>query len=403
MTFGYDAAGALAVKTVVTPNTLTTTHYVGGFYERTVGGTTRRYYRLGDQLALYDGTAYHYLYGDQLNSAVLTTSANGTKTSETRYYPYGAHRYDWGNDPSDRDFTGQRRDAEIALLDYVARRYSPYLGRFVSPDSIVPQPANPQSLNRYAYVLNNPLRFVDPSGMAECAAGDQQCWVNEFNFKNNWYNARGYRWGGSHWDQVDAPIFANEQVTDEVIQDAGITLASFPNSWSWANKQKVAYGAAKFGQKLSTGIAGLRSLLGSGATLHLGPNCFGAGCAPPFPWTTDAHRVYFPLRAFNSADLVGGAQWVVHELAHVVDWQGGFSQRWPFDGLTDYANGRNIPWIYPERWDRWAEAVTVWVFGNVDANGGFVTSYKSGEVSRRITADKLTVQMGRLQALLEGW
>jgi YD repeat-containing protein len=124
MTFGYDAAGALAVKTVATTNTVTPTHYLGGYYERTVGGAARRYYLLGDQLVLYDGTAYHYLYGDHLNSATLTTDAAGTKTSETRYFPYGAHRYDWGSDPSDRDFTGQRRDVEIALLDYVARRYS---------------------------------------------------------------------------------------------------------------------------------------------------------------------------------------------------------------------------------------------------------------------------------------
>jgi RHS repeat-associated protein len=147
-----------------------TTHYLGGYYERTINGATRRYYRLGEQLVLYDGTAYHYLYGDHLNSATLTTNAAGVKTSETRYFPYGAHRFDWGSDPSDRDFTGQRRDAEIALLDYVARRYSPYLGRFVSPDSIVPEPGNPQDLNRYAYVRNNPLRYTDPTG--HCPHGD---------------------------------------------------------------------------------------------------------------------------------------------------------------------------------------------------------------------------------------
>jgi RHS repeat-associated protein len=163
-------AGALAVKTVHQGSAVTTTHYVGGYYERAINGAARRYYRLGDQVVLYDGTAYHTLYGDHLNSATLTTNASGTKTSETRYYPYGAHRYDWGNDPSERDFTGQRRDAEIALLDYVARRYSPYLGRFVSPDSIVPQPGNPQSLNRYSYVLNNPLRYTDPTG--HCATDE---------------------------------------------------------------------------------------------------------------------------------------------------------------------------------------------------------------------------------------
>jgi hypothetical protein len=46
-----------------------------------------------------------------------------------------------------------------------ARYYDPTIGRFISPDTIVPAPANPQSLNRYSYCLNNPLKYVDPSGL----------------------------------------------------------------------------------------------------------------------------------------------------------------------------------------------------------------------------------------------
>ncbi len=47
---------------------------------------------------------------------------------------------------------------------YNARYYDSLLGRFLSADSIVPSPANPQSLTRYSYVLNNPLRYTDPTG-----------------------------------------------------------------------------------------------------------------------------------------------------------------------------------------------------------------------------------------------
>ncbi len=43
-------------------------------------------------------------------------------------------------------------------------RHDPSIGKFIQADSIVPTPGNPQSLNRYAYVDNNPLRYTDPSG-----------------------------------------------------------------------------------------------------------------------------------------------------------------------------------------------------------------------------------------------
>ncbi|MCP4423579.1 MAG: hypothetical protein GY803_03710 [Chloroflexi bacterium] len=64
---------------------------------------------------------------------------------------------------------------DLGLIYMNARYYVPYIYRMVSPDSIVPDPANPQSFNRYAYTLNNPVKFRDPSG--HCAeTGDDGCW-----------------------------------------------------------------------------------------------------------------------------------------------------------------------------------------------------------------------------------
>jgi hypothetical protein len=51
-----------------------------------------------------------------------------------------------------------------------ARYYLPEVGRFISPDTIVPEPGNPQSYNRYAYVLNSPVNYTDPTGHKECSA-----------------------------------------------------------------------------------------------------------------------------------------------------------------------------------------------------------------------------------------
>jgi uncharacterized protein RhaS with RHS repeats len=51
-----------------------------------------------------------------------------------------------------------------------SRYYDPCLGRFISPDTIVPEPYNPQALNRYAYAFNNPISNLDPTGHAPVVA-----------------------------------------------------------------------------------------------------------------------------------------------------------------------------------------------------------------------------------------
>ena len=66
--------------------------------------------------------------------------------------------------PTRRRYTGQINDSEIGLYFYNARYYSSALGRFISADTIVPDGQNPRAWNRYAYVVNNPLKYNDPTG-----------------------------------------------------------------------------------------------------------------------------------------------------------------------------------------------------------------------------------------------
>ncbi len=62
-------------------------------------------------------------------------------------------------------FTGQRQDSSVGGLYLMgARWYDPDLNRWIQPDSIVPNPGNPQSLNRCSFASNNPLRYVDKNG-----------------------------------------------------------------------------------------------------------------------------------------------------------------------------------------------------------------------------------------------
>ena len=129
------------------------------------------YYAGGTRVALRTGTSssgtVNYLLGDHLGSTALTLDSAGNRlatNTELRYYPYGVARYTAGTTPTSFNFTGQRKDAGSGLLFYGARWYDPVVGRFLQADTIVPSPGDPQSLNRYAYTLNNPLKYTDPSG-----------------------------------------------------------------------------------------------------------------------------------------------------------------------------------------------------------------------------------------------
>jgi RHS repeat-associated protein len=105
-------------------------------------------------------------------STALTATSSGAKSAELRYKAWGETRYTYGTTPTTYRFTGQREDATIALYFYNARYYDPALGRFIQADTLVPDPADPQSLNRFAYVRNNPLNRIDPGGQADVGAGD---------------------------------------------------------------------------------------------------------------------------------------------------------------------------------------------------------------------------------------
>ena len=142
---------------------------VGAYYEKTTSGsstTITKYYQAGGQrVALRVNGVVRWLTTDHLGSTALTVNESGGRVSELRYKPWGDNRYSSGATPTPRRFTGQVLD-EVAggLYFYNARYYDPALGRFAQADTIVPNPQNPQNLNRYSYALGNPLRFSDPTG-----------------------------------------------------------------------------------------------------------------------------------------------------------------------------------------------------------------------------------------------
>lgn len=100
------------------------------------------------------------------------------------YYPFGGERpvsTCCPNNPGGVNvpfkFTAKERDSESGLDNFGARYDSSSMGRFMSPDSTsYSSLANPQAWNLYAYTLNNPLKYNDPSGhTVECTTNAQQC------------------------------------------------------------------------------------------------------------------------------------------------------------------------------------------------------------------------------------
>ena len=109
---------------------------------------------------------------ERVGSVRLVTDESGQVLRHHDFLPFGEeyHAAGWvpENPPADRKlFTGQERDVELGLDYFGARYYRANIGRFTTVDPAVIQDqalADPQLWNRYAYVRNNPLRYVDPDG-----------------------------------------------------------------------------------------------------------------------------------------------------------------------------------------------------------------------------------------------
>jgi RHS repeat-associated protein len=161
--FVYDAAGGRVKKT----SSSITTLYIGKLYECTSGVCTSHIFAGGNRIVSKKPSGTYYYHTDHLGSSSVITNASGAKEQEIYYYPFGQTRFNSGSVDLHHKYTGQEEDAETGLYFYGARYYDPAIGRFISADTIVSDPSNPQSLNRYTYVLNNPLRYTDPTGHAE--------------------------------------------------------------------------------------------------------------------------------------------------------------------------------------------------------------------------------------------
>jgi RHS repeat-associated protein len=342
--FAYDGDGA-RVATLTTPydgngdpqTASWTAYYFGGAYEVRSDSTTIKYYSFaGQMVAMHDGNGLQYFLSDHLGSVVATTDSTGTLTSQQRYLPFGGVR---PNVPSpdapatDFGYTGQRNlDSGIGLMDYKARFYSPYINRFVQPDTLIPGMFNPQNLNRFSYVRNNPIRYTDPSGHAICMDDGYCGKPSDTAYKN--------------------------KIIKNIQKDYGITF-----SGKWKQKDKLA---------ALTGVIVVAGALSKLSGLSAADTFTGAFGNLTFSLTTGSGNKWSGQRSTNPSGVsfVSGnagldPRLVAHELAHVFNAMyvnGGHSNS-PYSALggatiTDSAG----KWVTGLTYDS-AEKVTKWTRG----------------------------------------
>ena len=117
------------------------------------------------------GFRLHYIHTDNLGSWDIITDMGGDLEQSLSFDAWGNRRNasTW-NGPAhnvplfDRGFTGHEHLYNFGLINMNGRVYDPYMSTFLSPDNYIQCPDNSQNFNKYAYCLNNPLKYTDPSG-----------------------------------------------------------------------------------------------------------------------------------------------------------------------------------------------------------------------------------------------
>ncbi len=172
-------------------------------------------------------TEINWLVTDQLGTPRMVFDQSGSLATTKRhdYLPFGeelssvvglrSSSLGYTGDLIRQKFTSQERDIETGLDYFIARYHSSAQGRFTSADTVAGSSSNPQTLNLYTYVQNNPLRFIDPTGHF---AVDGILLTNDPNTNNRMYELLGIESASDGSEDVAASLKRTPENSSESLQ-----------------------------------------------------------------------------------------------------------------------------------------------------------------------------------------
>lgn len=157
------------ISTLSRNNQMESTRIYFDDYEKTTDSAgTHEIYYLGDR-SIYirdNGGDFkcYFLVKDNLGSIVKAYDTDENLVYEASYDAWGKQTVTKDSIGLYRGYCGHEMLNDFDIINMNGRLYDPVLGRFLSPDNYVQMPDNSQNFNRYSYCLNNPLKYIDPSG-----------------------------------------------------------------------------------------------------------------------------------------------------------------------------------------------------------------------------------------------
>ncbi len=239
-----------------------------------------------------------YLHRDYLGSILAISNQSGQLVEKRHFDAWGKVvkvQDGNGNDLEkltvlERGYTGHEHLQSVQLIHMNGRLYDPRLRRFLAPDNYIENAYDTQNFNRYAYVLNNPLRYTDPSGESRCCehlgfsmpmfgsplgfiSSIYSAWLGIAGFMDSFLNPGGAYQNGMSLGPSGFYFGSKKIASEKPIKGKRLNLGvptgiSGPGVGSWIDRHSIAYTAGalkgvkstvKFLKSLTT-REGLRNL-----------------------------------------------------------------------------------------------------------------------------------------------